>query len=466
MKQTTAIVGGGIAGLATAFYLERRAAEQGLPAPEYTLIEADDRLGGKLLTRRIDGFVMEGGPDSFIAQKPWGMKLCRDLGIADSLIPCTEANQKIYLLRNGRLVAFPKGLRLGVPTEFLPFVKSSLFGLPGKLRMAMDLFIPKRKSEEDESVGAFMARRLGREASASIAGPMMAGIYVADPARMSIQSTFPMFVDMERKYGSLIRAMLKAKQAARKRGTPPPAMFVSPRAGMEAVVEALVPKLSGELRTGVRLERIDRSEVGFDLACTEGETVSAERLVLAVPAFVSADLLEPLNAELAERLRAIRYVATALVVMAFDEASFKTSVPYDGFGFVAPRTEKTGIVACTWASMKFAHRAPGGASVIRVFVGGDGREETAFLPDDELLARVRGELSTIMGLEAEPLHCHIHRWPRANPQYDVGHLERMDALDKLVETIPGLHLAGSAYRGIGVPDCVHSGMQVAERLIG
>ncbi|MDA0991546.1 MAG: protoporphyrinogen oxidase [Verrucomicrobia bacterium] len=309
----TVIVGGGITGLATAFYLERRAAEKGLPVPSYTLIEAGDRLGGKIVTQHIDDYVLEGGPDSFIAQKPWGLQLCRDLGVADALVPCSEANQKIYMLRKGRLVAFPRGLRLGVPTEFLPFVCSRLFSPLAKLRMGMELFIPPRRSTDDESVGAFMARRLGREASRTIAGPMMAGIYVADPERLSIASTFPMFVDMERKYGSLIRAMFKAKRAARQRVGPPPAMFVSPRPGMQEIVNVLVPRLTGNMRTGTRVSSIRQNAGGFEVNCADGSVLVASRLVMATPAYITAELLEPLDGELARRLAAIRYVASALV---------------------------------------------------------------------------------------------------------------------------------------------------------
>lgn len=463
MKHVT-IIGGGIAGLSTAYYLQKYAAERNTRLT-YCLLDASPQFGGKIVTARSGDFVIEGGPDSFITQKPWGLDLCRELGLEDALLPCNAQAQSVSMLRGGRLVKLPRGLRLTVPTQIFPFLLSPLVSLPGKLRMAYERFVPVRKDNRDESVGAFVRRRLGREAADIFAGPLMAGIYVSDPDRMSIDSTFPMFPRLERKYGSLLKAM-QAERKARPAGSTPPPMFVSLRDGMQTLVRALEVQLHGDLRTGTRVSDLSRTSGGFKLRLSGGDELETDHLVLAVSAREAAELTRPVHPGLAEKLSHVRFVSTAAISLAYRGADVPAVARPHGFGFVVPKEEGRDMIACTCSSSKFAHRASGEDLLLRVFVGGDGKEHLADLADEDLLSLARRELSDILGLEAEPVAHRCYHWPAGNPQYDVGHLDRVQDMERLAAEVGELHLVGSSYRGIGIPDCVHSGEQAAARVIG
>jgi oxygen-dependent protoporphyrinogen oxidase len=466
------ILGGGITGLAAAFYLERQARESGRPI-RYTLVEAEDRLGGKIVTHRQAGFVMEGGPDSFITQKPGGLQLARDLGLADELIPCNHHTPSVYLLRRGRLVPLPRGFRLAVPAAWGPFLKSPLVSPLGKLRMGLDWFIPPRRSAEDESLAAFIRRRLGREALDKLAGPLMAGIYVSDPERMSLHSTFPQFAEMERRHRSLLRAMRAARAAGPGSEASAPPLFVSPRAGMAQLVEVLRRRLTGDLRTGDRVTGLQRRPAGGFLVQTAGSApLETDQVVLTASAAAAAELLRPLDTELASRLHEFRFVSTATVSLAYGAADTAAARWPTGFGFIAPASENRSILAGTFSSSKFDHRAPAGAKLIRVFVGGPGREHLVHLSDAELETLARSELAALFAFRAAPVHVSIHRWPAGNPQYDVGHAGRVAALEQRVaalaglgKALSGLHLAGSSYHGIGIPDCVESARRAVARIL-
>ncbi len=463
------IIGGGIAGLATAFYLQQKSKETGVPV-EYTLIDSEPRFGGKIATETEGDFIIEGGPDSFITQKPWGTQLCRELGLGNRLIPTNDDRRNIFVLRNGKLVPFPGGYRLTVPTEFIPFALSRLISPLGKLRMGLDLVIPPRKDESDESLGDFIRRRLGAEALDKIGGPIMAGIYVADPDRLSIQSTFPMFVEMERKYGSLIKAMQISKRKARQHSqnhSRPQAMFTSLRGGMAELVETLVNRLEGDLRPGCRVTGLRSLSPGFEVSLDQPchTSITTDMVVLAVPAFVAAGLLQGFAPELADMLGQVRYVSTATISLGYRRKDIVGQHDLNGFGFMIPRSENRQIMACTWSSTKFDYRAPEGGALVRVFVGGDGKEHLVGLPDDQLLALARAEIADIMGITAEPVVDSIFRWPRGNVQYDVGHLDRVAQMEKLADGIPGLYLTGSAFRGIGIPDCVKSAMTTVDHIL-
>ena len=373
------IVGGGIAGLSTAYYAQKAARDAGLDL-DLTLVERESSLGGKIATEHDQGFIMEGGPDSFITQKPWALQLCRELGLEDRLVGTNDALRHVYVLRKGKLRKMPDGLMLIVPTRFMPFVTSDLLSLRGKARMGLDLFIPARQDESDESLAGFIRRRLGNEALEVLAEPLMAGIHVADAETLSLKATFPRFIDIERKYGSLTRGMIAAKKAAiasknsaAANGAPKLTMFMSLRDGLQELVEALSAAIDGTILTGRGVTSL-RSEGGvYTLGLDDGTELEADAVVLATPAYASAALLQADHPLLADKLNAIRYVSTATVSLGYNAADFEH--PLNGFGFVIARTEPTRILACTWTSTKFTHRARPGTVLLRVFIGGPRREE-------------------------------------------------------------------------------------------
>lgn len=464
------IIGGGIAGLSTAFYLQKKSREAGR-AIDYTLLDSELRFGGKIITTKVDDFVIEGGPDSFVTMKPWGTQLCKDLGLDSQIIPTNDHRRNIFVLRNGKLTKFPGGYRLTVPTEFVPFALSPLISPLGKLRMGMDLFIPPRSETGDESLGSFIRRRLGSEALDKIAGPIMAGIYVADPDQLSMQSTFPQFLQMEQKYGSLIKAMQQAKKNPAVRsgnGSKPPAMFTSLRGGMSDLVTALVNQLEGDLRAGQRVVDLQYRAPGFELTTesTNGrQSLTTDAVVIAAPAFVAANLVEPIEPKISSLLRQIRYASTATVSLGYRRQDIAAQHDFNGFGFMIPKSEQRKILACTWSSTKFNHRAPNDDVLVRVFVGGAGRDHLAELPDDEMLNTVKSELSVTMGVTAQPVVTKIYRWPRGNAQYDVGHLDRITQIETAAQNVPGLYFAGSGFRGIGIPDCIKSAVTAVDQIL-
>lgn len=460
------IVGGGIAGLATAYFLQKEALQAGIPL-HYTLVESDGRLGGKILTHQADGFTIEGGPDSFFTQKPQALALCRELGLESDLIGVNSERRKVYVLRRGKLVTLPEGIMGGVPTRFLPFVLSPLISPLGKLRMGLDLFIPPRSEDEDESVGNFFRRRLGNEAVDRFAEPLLAGIHVANADHLSLKATFPRFLELERKHRSLIRGMLASRRVAAsvKTTSAPLPLFMALQNGMQDLVESLASHLQGDIvlgRSVVRLEHPAGRGKEQRLHLDDGRSLSANATVLAIPAYVAADLVEPFAPPMTALLRTIRYVSSATVSLAFPCSEIPH--PLDGTGFLIPASEKRRILACTWSSVKFSQRAPDGLVLLRCFIGGS-RDENLLSADDETLTRMaRTELRDIMDIEAAPQMTRLYRWERANPQYETHHLDRVEQIEALSQEIPGLYLTGSSYRGIGIPDCIAQGKATAAQI--
>lgn len=457
------IIGGGIAGLATAYYLEREAERRGCVL-RCVVLERDHRLGGKIVTVRRDGFVLEGGPDSIITQKPAGLQLVSELGLDDQKVPISRTSKTVYIRRADKLLALPAGFRLAVPTQFMPFIRTRTVSPFAKVRMAMDLIIPARQNDGDESVADFIRRRLGHEALERLAGPMMSGIYVADPETLSMRATFPMFVEMEKKYRSLTRGMWAAKRMARKRSAEPPPMFVTLKGGMNELVNALEAQLDCELRCAAPVSTIRRTASGFVID-TDGTELATDAVVLATPAATSAALVDNVSPELAARLRSIRALSSATVSLAFRRHDLPPAFRFNGLGFIVPKVEPGALIACTFTSNKFAHRAPDDTILLRAFVGGAGREAAAETSPTELVATVRNELSALLGITAEPVIEQVFKWTHANPQYDVGHLEKVAEIERLVGAVPGLHITGSSYRGIGVPDCINAAKKTATRVI-
>jgi protoporphyrinogen/coproporphyrinogen III oxidase len=459
-----AIVGGGITGLAAAYYLQEGASAAGTTL-ECTLIERDNRLGGKVVTHREDGFTVEGGPDSFLTQKPWAVELCRRLGLEDRLVGTNEASRKVSILWKGQLRTLPDGVLLIVPTRFTPFALSTLISPMGKLRMGLDLIIPRPKEARDESVASFVRRRLGNEALDKIAEPLMGGIHTSDPERQSLLATFPRFSQIEQKYGSLIKGMLAAKTARPPSNGKTLPAFMTLRDGLEQLPATVAGRLKetrlalGRTVTGLRRD----PEGPYRLKLDDGTEMEADEVVLAMPAREVAPLISGIAPDLAERLGMIRYVSTATVSFGYRKGEL--GHPLNGFGFVIPKKERRKITGCTWSSTKFDNRAPAGHALVRCFVGSATDDSAAKLPEEEMAVVAREELRALMGVRAEPVMTVVYRWRDAHPQYDVGHLDRMSDIDSLCAAQPGLHLAGSSYRGVGLPDCIHSGQLAAESIL-
>ena len=451
------IVGGGIAGLAAA----HRLIELGLPKTQITLIEASRRLGGTLETHQRDGFLLERGPDSFISEKPEAVALAKRLGLESRLIETNEQYRRSFLVRNGRLRPVPEGFQLLAPSRVWPFISTDIFSLPGKLRMAADLLLPRRRSNgnEDESLASFVRRRLGTEALERMAQPMVGGIYTADPETLSLRATLPRFLDMEREHRSVIRAMMRQGQKAGTSGARY-SLFLSFDRGMEVLVNALADVVPN-VRLNTRIEEVSFDSRNWRLKTDSGEWLEADSVCLAIPAYTTASLLRNVNERLATQLNEIKYASTATINFAYPRAAIKH--PLNGFGFVVPFIEKRSLIACTFSSVKFNDRAPEDHVLLRAFAGGALQPE--MFAREDLVTRIEADLRPLLSIDRSPLFTEVAKWERSMPQYEVGHLDRVQAIDNEVRGLTGLALAGNAYRGAGIPDCIRSGETAAERLV-
>ncbi len=465
-----AIVGGGIAGLSAAWYLQQR----GVP---YTLLEESARWGGHVLTERVTtpegDYVVEAGPDSFITQKPWGIQLARELGLQDRLLGTNDQMRKVYVLNKGKPTPMPDGVLLIVPTRFLPFALSPLISPLGKLRMGLDLILPARRDGLDETLADFIRRRLGSEALDKIAEPLLSGIYNSEAEKQSLLATFPRFRELEVKYGSLTRGMLASRQANRasgpgadangETGQKPLSMFMSLAGGTAELTDALAAQLTGDLWLQTRILRLERTaQGGYRLHPSDGAYIDASAVILAVPAFVARQIVAGVAPEVAQHLAGIRYVSTGTLSLAYRTADIRR--PLAGFGLVVPASERRPINAVTWSSLKFDQRAPEGHALLRVFFGGSRSPQSMDLDDETLLATVQAQLRDLLDIETAPRFHRIYRWRLSNAQYDVGHLERVAALETALPD--GLYLTGSAFRGVGLPDCIKQSRDTAERVAG
>jgi oxygen-dependent protoporphyrinogen oxidase len=461
-----AVLGGGITGLAAANRAVEWAQERGQHVA-ITLLEAADRLGGTIRSERRDGFLVELGPDSFLSEKPWALDLCRRLGVEARLVRTDDRFRRIYVVHRGRLYPLPDGFQMLAPTRLWPFVGSRLFSWPGKLRMAADLVLP-RGGGADESLGAFVRRRLGREALARVAQPLVAGIYTADPDDLSLRATMPRFVELERRERSLILALWRAGRRApvAASGTSGArwSLFVTLADGMEELIRALAARLPpGAARLGTRVRELERTGAGWRIHAADALAVDADAVVVATEAHQAARLGRRLDPALAHLLEDIPYASSATVTLAYRRADI--AHPLDGFGFVVPRAERRPAIACTFSSVKYPGRAPEGHALLRLFLGGALDEARLEQSDADLMATARAELAALVGAHGDPLWMRLARYPRAMPQYHVGHLARVDAIERAAARHPGLALAGGAYRGVGIADCVRSGEAAAERML-
>jgi oxygen-dependent protoporphyrinogen oxidase len=458
------IVGGGIAGLSAAYYASRTNSYS-----QITLLESDSRWGGKIATERIpfDGghFIIEGGPDTFLATKPWGVALCKELGLGERLHGTNPNKKNTYVLHKGRLLPLPDGLAMMIPSDVPSILRSRLLTWTGKARMGLDFVLPAKHVNGDESLGAFISRRLGREAYENLIEPLMSGIYAGDGDRLSLASTFPYLRDLELKHGSLARGALKMRQQSNGKAPGSRSAFLTPTTGLAEIVEALVESLKSkaDLRLNTRVTHISRSDLRpstFDIELETGETFSTDALILATPAFISAQLLASFDPELASALQSIPYASTATASLAYRFNDIPREL--DGYGYVIPRREGRKALACTWTSTKFPHRAPEGYALIRVFIGRAGQD----IPwdDGELLDVAKEELKLTLGITAQPLVSRVFLWDKAMPQYNLGHPEILKRIETALEKYPNLALAGNGYRGIGIPDCIRSGEEATKRV--
>lgn len=459
------MVGGGIAGLSAAHRAVEVARERGITL-DLTLVEARDRLGGTIASERVDGFLVEAGPDSFLSEKPWGLALCHRLGVEDRLVRTDDRFRKVFVWHGGRLHPLPDGFQLLAPTALRPFATSSLFSLRGKLRMALDLVLP-RGAGDDESLGAFVRRRLGAEALERVAQPLVAGIYTADPDDLSLAATMPRFVALERTDRSVILGLRRALRRAPLPGTSGArwSLFVTFADGMEELVAALAGRLPpGAVVLKQRVSGLEREAGRWRVTTAEGARLDADRVIVATEAHVAARLMRYLDPALATLLAEIPYASAATVSLGYRRDDVPH--PLDGFGFVVPRGEGKALLAGTFSSVKYPGRAPEGHVLLRAFLGGALNAAVLAEDDEALVVRARQELREALGITATPVLTRLHRWPASMPQYRVGHLTRVETIDRLVAGLPGLGLAGAAYRGVGIADCVHAGEAAAERALG
>ena len=460
------VVGGGIAGLAAAWYAQQAADQQGMSL-HVTVLEAAGRWGGKVLTEQVEGpdgpYLLEAGPDALLTHKPWGVTLARELGADAHLMGGQAANGRTFILHHNRLVPMPAGLHMLNPTQVWPFIRSPLLTPWGKLRIGLETLIPPRGGADDVSLAAFVRRRFGREALATLAEPLMSDVYSMDSERQSIQATFPQFPALEARYGSVIRGMRAVARSHPHAETQTPTWpFVSFVQGIQMLVDGLVGRLSATLHLHSAADRVARAPGGqYRVLLSGGTQVEADALIVATPAAAAAGLLRDIAPSAAARLSAIRTASIGNVYLAFRRADVPH--PLNGYGVVIPRGEGRRIDGMSWTSSKWSGRAPAQQVLLRVFFGGPQTREQVALADDDLLAIVREEVELLLGMHAPPLFTRVYRWDDAYPQYEVGHLARVSEIEAVLPD--GVMLAGSAYRGIGVPDCIRQGQEAAQRAV-
>lgn len=457
MSQTIVIVGGGATGLAAAYHLRKQVKAGNIDA-KIILVERDATLGGKAKTDVVDGMVIEHGPDSYLSYKPWFGQLAKELGL-----PTVGTNPKvktIYIVRKGRMEQLPVGMNIMIPTEVVPFLKTRLLSPLGKLRAGMEPLVPVRKTDDDESIGSFVGRRFGREVLENIAGPLMGGIHGGDWENVSIKCTFPSFVKMEKEGGSLLLQGWRNK--SNKPKGPTGSAFQTVQTGLNSALQAVVKASEGvDFRTSTEVTALKAVDGRYFVTLSTGEQIDADAVVLAVPAYVAAALIQEFRGDVAGELNEIPYGNSCVAALAYNRSDVKH--PLDASGFLVPASEPLEISASTWVSTKWPHSAPDDKVLLRCFVGrGHGRDWTKE-PDAVILKTVNDALKQTMGLEAEPFLTRVFKWPKSMAQYRVGHLSRMDRVDQLMEQQPGLYLAGAAYRGVGLGDCVREGMTAADK---
>jgi len=467
------IVGAGITGLSAAFRLWELC-NQKKKKVAVTLFDARDRLGGVIHTVKREGFLIDSGPDNFVTAKPWAMALARRLGIESEIINTNEAHRSAMVVRNGKLMPIPEGFLLMAPTKLMPMVATPLFSIPGKLRMAMEFFLPTRRTDEDESLASFVIRRFGQEALDRVVQPLISGIYTARPEKLSLRATMPRFLDLESQYGSVIKGMQSQGKKRRQRDNTTGSgarygMFVTFKNGLETLIHALESHLGDvdfRLKTPVNGLEKSTNHDGFpawEIKSQPEPALKVHGVIIAGPSTHAAKLLKTVDPTLSEQLSAVPYASSAVAHLAYKREQI--SHPLDAFGCVVPMTEKRNIIAASFSSVKYQGRAPSGFVLIRAFMGGALQPEIIQRDDNSLIDTACDDLNDLLGISTKPQFAVISRWPDSMAQYEVGHLERVATMRKRIATHQGLQVAGNGFEGVGIPDCVRAGEQAAEAIM-
>jgi len=459
MNKKVAIVGGGISSLACAVMLK----EAGIP---FVIFEKEKELGGKIKTEYTNDFIIEAGPDSYLPEKFWSVQLIKKVGLEDEMLCSNDEHKGTFIYSKGKLHPLPEGVMLMVPTMIMPLLKSSLISWAGKIRMGLELFIPPKKDDSDESLAQFVTRRLGRECLEKIAEPLVAGIHTSNPDNMSVKATFPRFIEMEKKYGSLIKGMVTAmkNKPSSQPNTKKMTYFMSLKKGMAELVEGC-KKFIGEekILTNKQVSQIVKDNDKYTIITNDGIQDAYDYVIMGTPSYITSELIKDLDGSLASLLKKIEWSSSATISLAYKKSDI--DIDLKGFGFIVPRVENRRINACTWSSIKWSFRSPDDYILIRSFVGGGHHEELVDESDEKLINIVREELKDIAQIDAKPIFEKVYRWYKGMPKYTVGHLERIAEIDNYVKTHKGLYLIGCSYKGIGIGDCVKSGFDAAKAVI-
>jgi oxygen-dependent protoporphyrinogen oxidase len=459
------VIGGGISGLTAAYRLTTEAKRRNAKL-EVLLCEGGARLGGTINTHFLENIILELGPDMFTTEKPAGLQLCRELGIEDRLISTDEQHRRTFVARNGQLYPLPEGFMMMAPTEFKPLFASELFTWPGKLRMMQEMIVPRSSPDDDESLAQFVRRRLGKEALDRVVQPLVGGIFTSDPEKLSVKAALPRIAQLEQQYGSLIKGLMATRNKGHAESGARYGMFVTFDRGMSVLVKTLASKLDPDsVQTHALVSRVHLAREGkrFRVQFSDGSLLPADAVVVATPAFRAADMLSDLDKPMSDQLRSIRYSSAAVVNLLYRRADVPH--PLDGFGFVVPRTERRTIIACSFTSVKWPGRVPENKVLLRAFIGGETRPHDYEMTDEQVECLLWEDLNAYLGIKTVPLVSVTSRFPRSMPQYNVGHLQLIERIEAGVANIQGLELAGNAYHGVGIPDCIASGERAAARIL-
>ncbi|MDC3417253.1 protoporphyrinogen oxidase [Aquibacillus salsiterrae] len=460
-RKQIAIIGGGIAGLTAAYYLQKEIEEKQLPY-QVKLFEASNQVGGKIRTERKNGYVIERGPDSFLIRKESATRLAKEVGLEQDLVK--NGTGQSYILVNNKLHKMPSGSFMGIPTEVRPFLFSSIFSVKGKLRAAGDFVLPKGPEATDQSLGKFFRRRFGDELVENLVEPLLSGIYAGDIDDLSLMATFPNFYQLEREHTSLVKGLQKTMPKKKKTKGPKPSMFYTLRNGLQSLVEALEEKINaGVIEKNVAVDHIEKKENSYHLLLGNGEVFKAHSIVLATPFFATQRMLSQYS--FVDDFKKMGATSVANVALAFDQTAIKNDI--DGTGFVVSRNNDYRITACTWTHKKWPETAaPEGKALLRCYLGRPLDEGVVDLSDEEIVAIAMKDLNKIMNITDQPEFAVITRWKDSMPQYSVGHKERIDLItDEMARHLPGVYLAGSSYRGIGIPDCIDQGEAAVQKVL-